>query len=936
MTTAPYPFETRHVGPSTVDARAMLAVLGVPSIETLISQAVPKSIRLERPLDLPAPASEADALAELAQKMSKNTVLKSFIGAGYNGCRVPPVIQRNLFENPAWYTAYTPYQSEISQGRLELLFHFQTLVTELTGLPVASASLLDEATAVAEAMGIAFRHHREKRNEIVLAGALHPQTLDVVKTRAEPLGIKVGATEIGGNTAALIVSWPDTLGVYGDHAAAIEQAKAAGAIVIFVADPLALTISEAPAKLGADIAVGPMQRFGVPMGFGGPHAAYCAVSDKLTRLMPGRLVGQSVDTDGRPAYRLALQTREQHIRRDKATSNICTAQALLANMAAAYAVWHGPQGLQIIAAQVQALAERLAQGLKAAGVEVEGTRRFDTVTVVTRDNAAEIAAAAEKDGRLLRVVDENRVGVTFDETSTEADLAAIAALFGATSAEADKVTAPANPRGKRFLTQQVFHENRSETEMMRFLRRLADKDLALDRAMIPLGSCTMKLNAAAEMMPVSWPSVANLHPFAPAAHSVGYREMIVDLEGWLAEITGFDAVSMQPNAGSQGEYAGLLAIRHYHQSRGDHHRNICLIPSSAHGTNPASASMAGMNVVVVHCNDDGNVDVADLKAKAAEHANDLAALMITYPSTHGVFEEGIRDICAVIHENGGQVYLDGANLNALVGLSRPGDIGADVCHMNLHKTFCIPHGGGGPGVGPIGVKAHLAPYLPGHVVEGSVHAVSAAPFGSASILPITWMYIRMMGATGLKHATETAILSANYIAAKLEPHFPVLFKGRNGRVAHECILDTRVLKDSAGISVEDVAKRLIDYGFHAPTMSWPVAGTLMVEPTESEPKHEVDRFIEAMIAIAAEAAKVAKGEWPREDNPLVNAPHTAAEALAGEWKHPYSRLEAAYPAGNAETAAKYWPPVARIDNVGGDRNLVCSCPPLTEYLGAAE
>lgn len=936
MTTAPYPFETRHVGPSTADARAMLAVLGVPSIETLISQAVPKSIRLERALDLPAPASEADALAELAQKISKNTVLKSFIGAGYNGCRVPPVIQRNLFENPAWYTAYTPYQSEISQGRLELLFHFQTLVTELTGLPVASASLLDEATAVAEAMGIAFRHHREKRNEIVLAGGLHPQTLDVVKTRAEPLGIEVGATEIGGNTAALIVSWPDTLGVYGDHAAAIEQAKAAGAIVIFVADPLALTISEAPANLGADIAVGPMQRFGVPMGFGGPHAAYCAVSDKLTRLMPGRLVGQSVDTDGRPAYRLALQTREQHIRRDKATSNICTAQALLANMAASYAIWHGPQGLQVIATQVQALAERLAQGLKAASVEVEGARRFDTVTVVTKGNAAQIAAAAEKDGRLLRVVDENHVGVTFDETSTEADLVAIAAIFGATPADADKVTAPANPRGKRFLTQQVFHENRSETEMMRFLRRLADKDLALDRAMIPLGSCTMKLNAAAEMMPVSWPSVANLHPFAPAAHSVGYREMIVDLEGWLAEITGFDAVSMQPNAGSQGEYAGLLAIRHYHQSRGDHHRNICLIPSSAHGTNPASASMAGMNVVVVHCNDDGNVDVADLKAKAAEHAKDLAALMITYPSTHGVFEEGIRDICAVIHENGGQVYLDGANLNALVGLSRPGDIGADVCHMNLHKTFCIPHGGGGPGVGPIGVKAHLAPYLPGHVVEGSVHAVSAAPFGSASILPITWMYIRMMGASGLKHATETAILSANYIAAKLEPHFPVLFKGRNGRVAHECILDTRVLKDSAGISVEDVAKRLIDYGFHAPTMSWPVAGTLMVEPTESEPKHEVDRFIEAMIAIAAEAAKVEKGEWPREDNPLVNAPHTAAEALAGEWKHPYSRLEAAYPAGNAETAAKYWPPVSRIDNVGGDRNLVCSCPPMTAYLGAAE
>ena len=936
MTTAPYPFETRHVGPGTADARAMLAVLGVPSLETLISQAVPKSIRLDRALNLPAPASEADALAELSAKMAKNTVLKSFIGAGYHGCRVPPVIQRNLFENPAWYTAYTPYQSEISQGRLELLFHFQTLVTELTGLPVASASLLDEATAVAEAVGIAFRHHREKRAEIVLAGELHPQTLDVVKTRAEPLGMTIGAAGIGDNTAALVVSWPDTHGVYGDHAAAIEKAKAAGAIVIFVADPLSLTISEAPARLGADIAVGSMQRFGVPMGFGGPHAAYCAVSDKLTRLMPGRLVGQSVDANGRPGYRLALQTREQHIRRDKATSNICTAQALLANMAASYAIWHGPQGLQSIASQVQMLAERFAQGLKAAGVEIAGARRFDTVTVFTKGKAKEITAAAEKDGRLLRVIDENRIGVTFDETSTEADLAAIAALFGATPAAADKVTVPANPRGKGFLTQPVFHENRSETDMMRFLRRLADKDLALDRAMIPLGSCTMKLNAAAEMMPVSWPSVANLHPFAPAAHSVGYREMIGDLDAWLSEITGFDAVSLQPNAGSQGEYAGLLAIRHYHQSRGDHHRNICLIPSSAHGTNPASAAMAGMSVVVVRCNEDGNVDVEDLKAKAAQHAENLAALMITYPSTHGVFEEGIRDICAVIHEHGGQVYLDGANLNALVGLARPGDIGADVCHMNLHKTFCIPHGGGGPGVGPIGVKAHLKPYLPGHVAEGSVHAVSAAPFGSASILPITWMYIRMMGAAGLKHATETAILSANYIAARLEPHFPVLFKGRNGRVAHECILDTRVLKDSAGISVEDVAKRLIDYGFHAPTMSWPVAGTLMVEPTESEPKHEVDRFCEAMISIAGEAEKVAKGEWPREDNPLVNAPHTAAEALAGDWKHPYSRLEAAYPAGNADTAAKYWPPVSRIDNVGGDRNLVCSCPPVTDYINAAE
>ncbi|MGB3390229.1 MAG: aminomethyl-transferring glycine dehydrogenase [Pseudaminobacter sp.] len=936
MTTAPYPFATRHIGPGTADMRAMLAVLGVPSIETLITQAVPKSIRLEGKLNLPAPASEAEALAELGEKMARNVVLKSFIGTGYHGCHVPPVIQRNLFENPAWYTAYTPYQSEISQGRLELLFHFQTLVTELTGLPVASASLLDEATAVAEAVGIAARHHRDKRSEVALAGELHPQTLDVLKTRAEPLGLTIGAAEIGDNTAALVVSWPDTLGVYGDHAAAIARARSVGAIVIFVADPLALTISEPPAKLGADIAVGSMQRFGVPMGFGGPHAAYCAVSDKLTRLMPGRLVGQSVDAHGRPGYRLALQTREQHIRRDKATSNICTAQALLANMAAAYAIWHGPQGLQAIASQVQALAERLAKGLTDAGLRVIGKRRFDTVTVVAKGKAEEIAAAAEKGGRLVRVIDKDRVSIAFDETSTEADLEAIAALFGAKPGPAEKGTAHTNPRGKGFLTQPVFHENRSETEMMRFLRRLADKDLALDRAMIPLGSCTMKLNAAAEMMPVSWPSVANLHPFAPAAHSSGYRAMINELEGWLAEITGFDAVSLQPNAGSQGEYAGLLAIRHYHQARGDKHRDICLIPSSAHGTNPASASMAGMDVVVVRCTDDGNVDIDDLKVKAAEHADRLAALMITYPSTHGVFEEGIRDICAVIHEHGGQVYFDGANLNALVGLARPADIGADVCHMNLHKTFCIPHGGGGPGVGPIGVKAHLKPHLPGHVAEGSKHAVAAAPFGSASLLPITWMYIRMMGASGLKQATEMAILNANYIATRLKAHYPVLYQGRNDRVAHECILDTRVLKDRAGVSVEDVAKRLIDYGFHAPTMSWPVAGTLMVEPTESEPKHEIDRFCEAMISIAEEAARIEKGEWSRDDNPLANAPHTAAEVLADKWEHPYSRLVAAYPAGNADTAAKYWPPVSRVDNVGGDRNLVCSCPPLTEYLGAAE
>ncbi len=928
MTERQASFVDRHVGPHAADVRAMLATLGVPSLETLISQAVPQSIRLDRPLDLPAPASEAEALAELAEKMGRNVVLKSFIGAGYHGVHVPPVIQRNMFENPAWYTAYTPYQSEISQGRLELLFNFQTLVSELTGLPVASASLLDEATAVAEAVGIAFRHHREKRTEVVVAGDLHPQVLDVMKTRADPLGIRIDGQEIGDGTAALVVPWPDTFGVYRDHGAAIAKAKAAGALVVFVADPLALTLTEAPAALGADIAVGSMQRYGVPMGFGGPHAAYCAVADKLTRLMPGRLVGQSTDAHGRPGYRLALQTREQHIRRDKATSNICTAQALLANMATAYAIWHGPAGLQAIARRVNGLAARLAAGLKAAGIAVAGDAIFDTVTASVPGRAKDIAAKAEAAGMLLRLIDGDRLGVTFDETSTEADLAAIAGLFGASLPAQADATLPGKPRGDGFLTQPAFHENRSETEMMRFLRRLADKDLALDRAMIPLGSCTMKLNAAAEMMPVSWPSVANLHPFAPAAHSAGYKAMTDDLEAWLAEITGFDGVSLQPNAGSQGEYAGLIAIRRYHLSRGDAGRTVCLIPSSAHGTNPASAAMAGMDVVVVKCTENGDIDLDDLRAKAAQYADRLAALMITYPSTHGVFEEGVRDICAVVHEHGGQVYLDGANLNALVGLARPGDIGADVCHMNLHKTFCIPHGGGGPGVGPIGVKAHLAPFVPGHVAQGTDHAVSAAPFGSASILPITWMYIRMTGAAGLKRATETAILSANYVAERLKSHYPVLYAGRNGRVAHECILDTRVLKDEAGIGVEDIAKRLIDYGFHAPTMSWPVAGTLMVEPTESEPKRELDRFIDAMIGIAAEAAKVASGAWPKDDNPLVNAPHTAAEVTGDEWTHPYPRSLAAFPVGGADFTAKYWPPVSRVDNVGGDRNLVCACPPV--------
>ncbi len=930
-------FAGRHVGPRAAETRAMLASLGVPSLETLISQTVPNRIRLGRPLDLPAPATEAEALAELAEKMSANKVLKSFVGLGYHGTHVPPVILRNMFENPAWYTAYTPYQAEISQGRLEMLFNFQTFVTELTGLPVASASLLDEATALAEAVGIAFRHHKERRTRIAFANQLHPQTRDVVETRAEPLGIDVDGDIVDENTAALVVAWPDTYGVYGDHSAKIAEAKAVGAVVIFVADPLALTIMQTPASLGAEIAVGSMQRFGVPIGFGGPHAAYCAVSDKLTRLMPGRLVGQSVDTKGRPGYRLALQTREQHIRRDKATSNICTAQALLANMATAYAIWHGPEGLQAIANHVHQLASRLAAALHEKGFTVLGKERFDTVTVELKGAAKAKAKEAQKDGRLLRMVNADLVGICFDETSTEADLQAIAALFGAAVPAEGKRRLPGKPRELMgFLSQPAFHENRSETDMMRYLRKLADKDLALDRTMIPLGSCTMKLNAAAEMIPVTWPSVSNLHPFAPKAQSKGYKSMTDDLERWLAEITGFHAVSLQPNAGSQGEYAGLLAIRRYHQSRGEAQRTICLIPSSAHGTNPASAAMAGMDVVVVNCTESGDIDMDDMRAKVTQHAANLAALMITYPSTHGVFEEGVKDLTQLIHDNGGQVYLDGANLNALVGLARPGDIGGDVCHMNLHKTFCIPHGGGGPGVGPIGVAKHLAPFLPGHIDHGTEHPVSAAPYGSASILPITWMYIRMMGAVGLKQATEMAILNANYVAVRLKDHYPVLYKGRGDRVAHECILDTRVLKDRAGISVEDVAKRLIDYGFHAPTMSWPVAGTLMVEPTESEPKRELDRFCEAMIAIAKEAEKVAKGEWPKDDNPLVNAPHTATETLAGDWSHPYSRLEAAYPASDPDFAAKYWPPVSRIDNVAGDRNLVCSCPPVSEYTDAAE
>lgn len=926
------PFSSRHIGPRPEEAKEMLHELKLSSLEELVNEAVPQSIRLARPLDLPKPASEATALHELHAIMEQNRLHKSFIGQGYYGTFVPSVILRNLFENPAWYTAYTPYQAEISQGRLEMLFNFQTLVSELTGLPVAAASLLDEATSLAEANAVAVRFSRNKKTAISVFGKLHPQTLAVAKTRAETQGYQVKLNhEITDETAAIVLPWPDTEGRFIDHSDSIKQAKAKGALVIVVADPLALTIMEAPAHWGADMVVGSMQRFGVPMGFGGPHAGYLAVSEALTRMIPGRIVGQSIDTKGRVAYRLALQTREQHIRRDKATSNICTAQALLANMATAFAVWHGPEGLKAIANRVHDLASRFGESVKKAGFTLSGEHYFDCVTINVDGKANDIAKKAEENGRLIRVINKDTVAINFDEMSNEDDAKELALLFGAKLVDKAPSKLFGNKRDGAFLSQPFFHSVKSETEMMRFLRRLADKDLALDRAMIPLGSCTMKLNAAAEMMPLSWPKVANIHPFAPKDDSKGYQQLIAQLEKWLCEITGFEKISFQPNSGAQGEYTGLLAIRRYHDWKGEHNRNICLIPASAHGTNPASAHMAGMEVVVVDCLGDGDVDVEDLKKKAAEHKDNLAALMITYPSTHGVYEESIKEICKIIHDNGGQVYFDGANLNALVALARPADVGADVCHMNLHKTFAIPHGGGGPGVGPIGVSRHLAPFVPGHELFSTSHAVSAAPYGSASLLTITWMYIRMMGAEGLKLATENAILNANYIAARLSHAYPILYKGKRGCVAHECIVDTRVLKDKYGITVDDVAKRLIDYGFHAPTMSFPVPGTLMVEPTESEPKSEIDRLCDALLEIAEEAQKVGEGVWPKEDNPLVNAPHTLADTLDDNWAHAYSRQIAALPAKNQDPADKYWPPVSRIDNVYGDRHLICSCPPLSNY-----
>ncbi|SCL24154.1 glycine dehydrogenase [Micromonospora pallida] len=928
-------FADRHIGPDPDDERRMLETVGYGSVEELMDAAIPEVIRWHGTLDLPAPASEREAIAELRALAAGNTVAVSMIGLGYHGTHTPAVIRRNVLENPSWYTAYTPYQPEISQGRLEALLNFQTMVTDLTGLATANASMLDEGTAAAEAMTLARRATKTKSNVYVVDADTLPQTIAVIAGRAEPLGIEVRVVdverdELPAEFFGLHLQYPGASGAVRDHADVVAAAHTAGALVTVAADLLALTLLRPPGEIGADIAAGTTQRFGVPMGFGGPHAGYLAVRAGLERMLPGRLVGVSKDADGNRAYRLALQTREQHIRREKATSNICTAQVLLAVMAGMYAVYHGPDGLRKIAARTHDMAARLAAGLRAGGVTVADVAFFDTVCAHVPGRAAQVVAEAETRGVNLRLVDADRVGISCDETTTVAHLDAVWAAFGVTpvTGAVDAALPAALARTGDILTHEVFRSHHSETAMLRYLRRLADFDYALDRGMIPLGSCTMKLNATTEMEPVTWPEFAHLHPFAPAVQTAGYRELVAQLEGWLAEVTGYDAVSVQPNAGSQGELAGLLAIRSYHRSRGEEHRNVCLIPSSAHGTNAASAVMAGMRVVVVGCDADGNVDLVDLDAKIDKHRDALAAIMVTYPSTHGVYETGIAQLCAKVHDAGGQVYVDGANLNALVGYAKPGRFGADVSHLNLHKTFCIPHGGGGPGVGPVAVRAHLAPFLPGDPVGGhdaDRPAVSAARYGSAGILPIPWAYLRMMGAEGLTRATGVAVLAANYVAARLRAHYPVLYAGNKGLVAHECILDLRPLTKATGVSVDDVAKRLIDYGFHAPTMSFPVAGTLMVEPTESEDLAELDRFCDAMIAIRAEIDRVGSGEWPAGDNPLSNAPHTAATVSADEWPHPYPRSVAAYPVG-VDRAGKYWPPVRRVDGAYGDRNLVCSCP----------
>ena len=948
-------FLPRHIGIDAADEAHMLSVIGEASRRALIDSIVPRSIARTQAMDLPPATTEAAALAELKAIAGKNQLLKSFIGQGYYGTHTPGVILRNILENPAWYTAYTPYQAEISQGRMEALVNFQTMVCDLTGMPIANASMLDEATAAAEAMTLAKRSVKAKSNVFVVAGDAHPQTIEVIQTRAKPLGLEVRLansaeewnTLLDGDYFAALAQYPATSGRIDDLRADVEKAHAKQAAFIVAADLLALTLITPPGEQGADIVVGTTQRFGMPMGAGGPHAAYMACRDEFKRSMPGRLVGVSVDVHGKPAYRLALQTREQHIRREKATSNICTAQVLPAVIASMYAVYHGPEGLKRIAQRVASYTAILAQGLKQLGAPVREQASFDTLSLHTGAATKTIAARAVSMGANLRIYFEEYLCISLDETTTRADIELLWKVFAkdgqplptfdAFENGVESLIPAALRRTSSYLTHPVFNTHHSETGMLRYIRALSDKDLALDRSMIPLGSCTMKLNATSEMIPITWPEFANVHPFAPADQQQGYKELDELLRAWLCQATGYAGISLQPNAGSQGEYAGLLAIKGYHESRGEGHRNICLIPSSAHGTNPASAQMVGMQVVVTKCDDNGNVDMADLKAKCEQHSANLAAIMITYPSTHGVFETSVKELCALVHSHGGRVYVDGANMNALVGVAAPGEFGGDVSHLNLHKTFCIPHGGGGPGVGPVCVVEDLVPFLPGHDtggVKGGVGAVSAAPLGNAAVLPISWMYIRMMGAEGLKAATETAILSANYISARLKDHYPTLYAsegkdGKSGHVAHECILDLRQLKDTSGVMAEDVAKRLIDYGFHAPTLSFPVPNTLMVEPTESETLFELDRFIDAMIAIREEIRQIENGQLPQDNNPLKNAPHTAESLLAAEWNRPYTREAAAYPVA-ALRSNKYWSPVGRVDNVYGDRNLFCSCLPVSE------
>ena len=940
-------FVSRHIAPTEAEIAAMLRAVGASTLDELAAQTVPGSIRSEAALPLPDAVDEAAAIAEMRGLAAQNRLVQSLIGQGYHGTHTPPVIQRNILENPGWYTAYTPYQAEIAQGRLEALLNFQTMICELTGMPVANASLLDEGTAAAEAVAMARAVGKSKSDAIAVAADLHPQTRAVLATRAKPLGLRLvdfapgDAAAVGAaQPFAVVLQYPGTTGMARDLHAEVTAAREAGALSIVCADPLALVLLKPPGEMGADVVVGSAQRFGVPMGFGGPHAAFFATKDTFKRQMPGRLVGVSQDAAGAPAMRLALQTREQHIRREKATSNICTAQVLLAVMAGMYAVWHGPEGLRRIARRVNLMARLVAGAAVDAGFRLRHDAFFDTVAFDCPDADALMARAAEA-GFNLRRLDGQGVAVALDETATRDGLRRLAGVLGGALGAASPSLPAELLRTGRLLPQAVFNTHHAEHEMLRYLKRLEDKDVALNRSMIPLGSCTMKLNATAEMVAVTMPGFADIHPFAPADQTRGYTALIRTLEDWLCAITGFAACSLQPNAGSQGEYAGLLAIRAYHEAQGQGARDICLIPSSAHGTNPASAVMAGLRVVVVGCDRDGNVDLNDLRAKAAQHADKLAALMVTYPSTHGVFEEGIREACAIIHTHGGQVYMDGANMNAQVGLTSPGQVGADVCHLNLHKTFCIPHGGGGPGVGPIGVAAHLVPHLPNHPCRPDAGPatgfgpVASAPFGSALILTISYAYIRMMGAAGLKRATQVAILNANYVASRLRDSYPILYKGRNGRVAHECIVDCRPFQAEAGVMVEDIAKRLQDYGYHAPTMSWPVTGTLMIEPTESEGRAELDRFCDAMVAIRAEIAAVGAGRLDRADNPLKNAPHTAGECLADTWQHGYGREQAAFPLPWVR-AAKYWPPVKRVDNVYGDRNLACTCAPLEEYARAAE